>query len=162
MGKNNINIEGIGFIKSRKSETTIDKIAELMYAKAKEYEIERPKILIDDGCYTDIDRPAIDTLFKYLHYEFIKYLFIRRIMDISLEVEDLKKFIKDVNELNVIIICLGEETAMFSGEQEHVNCSGQVKLLHLGRTYFCLCLASNGVSPPLYECGLTWLYHKNT
>ena len=41
-------------------------------------------------------------------------------------------------------------------------CSGQVKLLHLGRTYFCLCLASNGVSPPLYECGLTWLYHKNT
>lgn len=42
------------------------------------------------------------------------------------------------------------------------NCSGQAKLLHLGRTYFCLCLASNGVSPPLYECGLTWLYHKNT
>lgn len=115
-------IEGIGFIKSRKPEDTIDKIAELMYAKAKEYEIERPKILVDDGCYTDIDRPAIDTLFKYLHYEFIKYLFIRRIMDISLEFEDLKKFIKDVNELDVIIICLGEETAMFSGEKDHVNC----------------------------------------
>ena len=110
MGKNNNNIEGIGFIKSRKPEATIDKISELMYAKAKEYEIERPKILVDD------------TLFKYLHYEFIKYLFIRRIMDISLEVKDLKKFIKDVNELDVIIICLGEETAMFSGEKDHVNC----------------------------------------
>lgn len=122
MGKNNNNIEGIGFIKSRKPESTIDKISELMYAKAKEYEIERPKIWVDDGCYTDIDRPEIDTLFKYLHYEFIKYLFIRRIMDISLEVEDLKKFIKDVNELDVIIICLGQETAMLSGEQEHVNC----------------------------------------
>lgn len=121
MGKNN-NIEAIGFIKSRKPGTAIDKISELMYAKAKAYEIERTKILVDDGCYTDIDRPAIDTLFKYLHYEFIKYLFIRRIMDISLEVEDLKKFIKDVNELNVMIICLGEETAMFSGEQDHVNC----------------------------------------
>lgn len=121
MGKNN-NIEGIGFIKSRKPENTIDKISELMYAKAREYEIDRPKILVDDGCCTDIDRPAIDTLFKYLHYEFIKYLFIRRIIDISLEVEDLKKFMKDVNKLDVIIICLGEETAMFSGEQDHVNC----------------------------------------
>mgnify|MGYP002617868575 CR=1 FL=1 len=49
MGKNNNNIEGIGFIKSRKPEATIDKISELMYAKAKEYEIERPKILVDDG-----------------------------------------------------------------------------------------------------------------
>ena len=52
MEKNNNNIEGIGFIKSRKPEATIDKISELIYAKAKEYEIERPKILIDDGCYT--------------------------------------------------------------------------------------------------------------
>lgn len=120
--KKNNNIEGIGFIKSRKPEAIIDKIVKLMYVRAKEYEIERPKILVDDGCYTDIDRLAIDTLFKYLHYEFIKYLFIRRIMDISLEVEDLKKFIKDVNELDVIIICLGEETAMFSGEKDYVNC----------------------------------------
>lgn len=53
---------------------------------------------------------------------------------------------------------IGVATADEKGEV----CSGQVKLLHLGRTYFCLCLASNGVSPPLYECGLTWLYHKNT
>jgi hypothetical protein len=44
-------------------------------------------------------------------------------MDISLEVEDLKKFIKDVNELDVKIICLGEETALFSSEQDHVNSS---------------------------------------
>lgn len=42
------------------------------------------------------------------------------------------------------------------------KCSGQAKLLHLEQTYSCLCLASNGVSPALYECGLTWLYHKNT
>lgn len=133
MGKNNINIEGIGFIKSRKSETTIDKIAQLMYAKAKEYNIERPKILVDGGYYTDIDRPAIDTLFKYLHYEFIKYLFIRRIIDISLEVEDLKKFMKDVNELDVIIICLGEETAMFSGEQDHVNCITYYEMDNAGK-----------------------------
>lgn len=119
---NNNNIEGIGFIKSRKPEATIDKIAELICTKAKEYRIGRPKILIDDGWHTDIDRPAIDTLFKYLHCEFIKYLFVRRIMDISLEIEDLKKFLKDVNELDVMIICLGEETSMFSGEADNVNC----------------------------------------
>lgn len=82
MEKKNNNIEGIGFIKSRKAEATIDKIAELICTKAKEYTIGRPKILIDDGWHTDIDRPAIDTLFKYLHCEFIKYLFIRRIMEI--------------------------------------------------------------------------------
>ncbi len=84
------------------------------------------EIGISHRTYSGIESGAhstsIDTLFKYLHYEFIKYLFIRRIMDISLEVEDLKKFIKDVNEWNVIIICLGEETAMFSGEKDHVNC----------------------------------------
>ena len=41
-------------------------------------------------------------------------------------------------------------------------CSGQAFLLHMGRTFLSLLLASNGVSPPLCECGLIWLYHKNT
>lgn len=121
MEKKNV-INGIGFIKTRKPEITIDKIADIICTKAKDYNIERPKILIDDGCHTDIDRPAIDTLFKYLNYDCVKYLFIRRIMDISLEVEDLKKFIKDVNDLDVQIISLAEETHMYSGEVDNVDC----------------------------------------
>ena len=59
-------------------------------------------------------------------------------------------------------LALAAVTALSAVPATTAFCSGQVKLLHLGRTYFCLCLASNGVSPPLYECGLTWLYHKNT
>lgn len=115
-------VEGIGFIKTRKPESTIEKIADIIKSKAKEYRVENPKIYIDDGCHTDIDRPEIDALFRYLSCGDFEVLFIRRAMDITLEIADLKKFIRDVNKLGVQIVCLAEETSQYSEEKNSVDC----------------------------------------
>lgn len=95
--------QGVGFIKSRKSEFAIMDIAEEMIKTACANGIEIEKLVFDETSGRDVDREPIDELVSWMEKDRIVAVVVRSIYDISRNEDDLIKFLDIAGKLGVTI-----------------------------------------------------------
>lgn len=97
---------GVGFIKSRKSESKVMDMAEKMITTVQEHGLKILEIIVDDTSGIDVDRPSIDKLIAWMEKDYIKAIVVRNIYDITNDINDLRKFMRRAEDLNVSIYSL--------------------------------------------------------
>lgn len=102
-------ILAVGFIKTHKSEMVMTDMARIINQYLPKDVTERPRILFDNGFECDLDRKAIDTLLVHLICPKVKYLIIRRITDITPDMEQARHFIENLDKYGVNVIVLNDE-----------------------------------------------------
>ena len=97
---------GVGFIKSRKSESKVMDMREEMIAAVQEKGLKILEIIVDDTSGIDVDRPSVDKLTTWMEKEYITAIVVRNIFDITKNLDDLRKFKCMAEDLNVSIYSL--------------------------------------------------------
>ena len=97
---------GVGFIKSRKSESKVMDMADKMITTVQEHGLKILEIIVDDTSGIDVDRPSIDKLIVWMEKDYIKAIVVRNIYDITNDINDLRKFMRRAEDLNVSIYSL--------------------------------------------------------
>lgn len=97
---------GVGFIKSRKSESKVMDMREEMIAAVQEKGLKILEIIVDDTSGIDVDRPSVDKLTTWMEKEYITAIVVRNIFDITNDLDDLRKFMCKAEDLNVSIYSL--------------------------------------------------------
>lgn len=97
---------GIGFIKSRKSDSKIMDMALDMIAVSKGKAIELADVIVDQSSGMDIDRPEIDVLISWMEKKQIDVVVLKNIFDVSRDCEELLKFLSKAEELNLSVYSL--------------------------------------------------------
>lgn len=97
---------GIGFIKSRKSESKVMDMGEEMIAAVQEKGLKILEIIVDDTSGIDVDRPSVDKLIAWMEKDYISAIVVRNIFDITNDLDDLRKFMCKAEGLNVSIYSL--------------------------------------------------------
>ena len=95
--------QGVGFIKSRKSEFAIMDMAEEMIKTACANGVEIEKLVFDETSGRDVDREPIDELVSWMEKDEIVAVIVRSIYDISRDKDDLIKFLDIAGKLGVTI-----------------------------------------------------------
>ena len=95
--------QGVGFIKSRKSEFAIMDMAEEMIKTACANGVEIEKLVFDETSGRDVDREPIDELVGWMEKDRIAAVVVRSIYDISRNEDDLIKFLDIAGKLGVTI-----------------------------------------------------------
>ena len=97
---------GVGFIKSRKSESKVLDMGEEMIAAVQEKGLKILEIIVDDTSGIDVDRPSVDKLTAWMEKDYISAIVVRNIFDITNDLDDLRKFMCKAEGLNVSIYSL--------------------------------------------------------
>ena len=97
---------GVGFIKSRKTESKVMDMGEEMIAAAQEKGLKILEIIVDDTSGIDVDRPSVDRLTAWMEKDYISAIVVRNIFDITNDLDDLRKFMCKAEGLNVSIYSL--------------------------------------------------------
>lgn len=93
----------VGFIKSRKAESTVMDFCEKMIAEAEKEGCEILLVDVDRGGSRDIDRSQLDEIYRAMEMESINHLFIRGFKDVTLDMEDLVSFVQFASDNDVLI-----------------------------------------------------------
>lgn len=97
---------GVGFIKSRKTESKVMDMGEEMIAVVQEKGLKILEIIVDDTSGIDVDRPSVDRLTAWMEKDYITAIVVRNIFDITNDLDDLRKFMCKAEGLNVSIYSL--------------------------------------------------------
>lgn len=97
---------GVGFIKSRKSESKVMDMGEEMIATVQEKGLKILEIIVDDTSGIDVDRPSVDKLTAWMEKDYISAIVVRNIFHITNDMDDLRKFMCKAEALNVSIYSL--------------------------------------------------------
>ena len=97
---------GVGFIKSRKTESKVMDMGEEMIAAVQEKGLKILEIIVDDTSGIDVDRPSVDRLTAWMEKDYITAIVVRNIFDITNDLDDLRKFMCKAEGLNVSIYSL--------------------------------------------------------
>lgn len=100
------NYYGVGFVKSRKSESKVMSMSKELLDSAIENGVKLCEIIVDDGGSTDIDRTVIDELLSWLEKYEISALFVRSIFDITRDMDDLICFMNRAKHMDIAIYSL--------------------------------------------------------
>ena len=98
--------QGVGFIKSRKSEFAIMNMAEDMVKMACANGIEIENLVFDGTSGRDVDREPIDELVSWMEKDEIVAVVVRSIYDISRDKDDLIKFLNIADDRGVSIFSM--------------------------------------------------------
>lgn len=104
--------KGVGFIKSRKSESKLMDMAEDMLDIAIKKGIILEELIVDDGSGRDIDREAIDQVVEWMEKDSINVVIVHSIYDITRDETELKRFLLRAGELGVSIYSMEAGTSM--------------------------------------------------
>lgn len=116
---NDVKKVAVGFIKSRKAESTIMDFCERMLSKAIDEGCEVLFIDVDRGGCRDVDRSQLDVIYQAMGAGIINCLYLRDYKDITEELVDLiafQQFAND-NEIEIRIVKVDGEP---EEEQEEV------------------------------------------
>ena len=97
---------GVGFIKSRKTESKVMDMGEEMIAVVQKKGLKILEIIVDDTSGIDVDRPSVDRLTAWMEKDYISAIVVRNIFDITNDLDDLRKFMCKAEGLNVSIYSL--------------------------------------------------------
>lgn len=98
--------KGIGYIKSRKSDSKIMDMATDMKKVAYLKNIELVDIIVDSSSGRDVDREELDELVAWMEKDYIDVVVLKSIFDISKDDEELLKFLRKAEALGVSVYSL--------------------------------------------------------
>ncbi len=98
--------KGIGYIKSRKSDSKIMDIETDMKKVAYLKNIELVDIIVDSSSGRDVDREELDELVAWMEKDYIDVVVLKSIFDISKDDEELLKFLRKAEALGVSVYSL--------------------------------------------------------
>ncbi|NCB93408.1 MAG: recombinase family protein [Clostridia bacterium] len=94
---------GVGFIKSRKSDSKIMELGETMISKAEKKNLNLLEVIVDSGSGIDVDREKIDRLMQWMEKDYVDAIVVNSIWDITRDTDDLMKFMARAEMLGVSI-----------------------------------------------------------
>lgn len=107
---------GVGFIKSRKADHKVMDYCERMIEVAEKEGYEMLFIDVDRDGSRDIDRPELDAIYEAMKYGSVSHLFIRRLSDITDDMDDLLEFRRRAREnyikIHIVLVESGSETEL--------------------------------------------------
>ena len=98
--------KGIGYIKSRKSDSKIMDMETDMKKVAYLKNIELVDIIVDSSSGRDVDREELDELVAWMEKDYIDVVVLKSIFDISKDEEELLKFLRKAEALGVSVYSL--------------------------------------------------------
>lgn len=98
--------KGIGYIKSRKSDSKIMDMATDMKKVAYLKNIEVVDVIVDSSSGRDVDREELDELVAWMEKDYIDVVVLKSIFDISKDDEELLKFLRKAETLGVSVYSL--------------------------------------------------------
>ena len=114
---------GIGFVKTRMAAWKVQKIIDSMENIAESLDVELVDVVVDRSGSRDIDRKEIDAVYEWLDVAPVHLLIVESLTDISDDEDDFKSFMRDMDERDIIIICLhGQQIIMPSSARDDSDC----------------------------------------
>lgn len=95
--------KGIGYIKSRMSDSKIMDMETDMKKVAYLKNIELADIIVDSSSGRDVDREELDELVAWMEKDYIDVVVLKSIFDISKDDEELLKFLRKAEVLGVSV-----------------------------------------------------------
>lgn len=97
---------GVGFIKTRMADYKIIGIHRVMESIADSLDVDLIDVIVDRSGSRDIDRKAIDDIYEWLDNAPVQFLIVGSLRDISDDKDDFDRFMEDMSERKVVIMCL--------------------------------------------------------
>ena len=114
---------GVGFVKTRMAAWKVQKIIDSMEDIAESLDVELVDVVVDRSGSRDIDRKEIDAVYEWLDVAPIYLLIVESLTDISDDEDDFRSFMRDMDERDIIIICLhGQQIIMPSSASDDSDC----------------------------------------
>ena len=114
---------GIGFVKTRMAAWKVQKIIDSMEDIAESLDVELVDVVVDRSGSRDIDRKEIDAVYAWLDVAPVHLLIVESLTDISDDEDDFRSFMRDMDERDIIIICLnGQQIIMPSSAIDDSDC----------------------------------------
>ena len=114
---------GVGFVKTRMAAWKVQKIINSMEDIAESLDVELVDVVVDRSGSRDIDRKEIDAVYEWLDVAPVHLLIVESLTDISDDEDDFKSFMRDMDERDIIIICLhGQQIIMPSSARDDSDC----------------------------------------
>lgn len=114
---------GIGFVKTRMAAWKVQKIIDSMEDIAESLDVELVDVVVDRSGSRDIDRKEIDAVYAWLDVAPVHLLIVESLTDISDDEDDFRSFMRDMDERDIIIICLhGQQIIMPSSARDDSDC----------------------------------------
>lgn len=114
---------GVGFVKTRMAAWKVQKIIDSMEDIAESLDVELVDVVVDRSGSRDIDRKEIDAVYEWLDVAPVHLLIVESLTDISDDEDDFRSFMRDMDERDIIIICLhGQQIIMPSSARDDSDC----------------------------------------
>ena len=114
---------GVGFVKTRMAAWKVQKIIDSMEDIAESLDVELVDVVVDRSGSRDIDRKEIDAVYEWLDVAPVNLLIVESLTDISDDEDDFRSFMRDMDERDIIIICLnGQQIIMPSSAIDDSDC----------------------------------------
>lgn len=114
---------GVGFVKTRMAAWKVQKIIDSMEDIAESLDVELVDVVVDRSGSRDIDRKEIDAVYAWLDVAPVHLLIVESLTDISDDEDDFRSFMRDMDERDIIIICLhGQQIIMPSSARDDSDC----------------------------------------
>lgn len=114
---------GVGFLKTRMAAWKVQKIINSMEDIAESLDVEFVDVVVDRSGSRDIDRKEIDAVYEWLDVAPVHLLIVESLTDISDDEDDFRSFMRDMDERDIIIICLnGQQIIMPSSAIDDSDC----------------------------------------
>lgn len=97
---------GVGFIKTRMADYKVIGIHSVMESIADSLDVDLIDVIVDRSGSRDIDRKAIDDIYEWLDNAPVQFLIVGSLKDISDDKDDFDRFMEDMSERKVVIMCL--------------------------------------------------------
>lgn len=113
---------GVGFIKTRMADYKVAGIQHVMESILDSIDVELIDLIVDRSGSRDIDRKAIDNIYEWLDNAPVHVLIVDSFKNISDDKDDFDGFMEDMNEREIILICLeGNKIIMPSSESDYAD-----------------------------------------
>lgn len=114
---------GVGFVKTRMAAWKVQKIIDSMEDIAESLDVELVDVVVDRSGSRDIDRKEIDAVYEWLDVAPVHLLIVESLTDISDDEDDFRSFMRDMDERDIIIICLhGQQIIMPRSARDDSDC----------------------------------------
>lgn len=99
-------LPGVGFVKTRMADYKVVGIQKVMESILDSIDVELIDMIVDRSGSRDIDRKEIDDIYEWLDNAPVHVVIVDSLKNITDDKDDFEGFMEDMNERDVILICL--------------------------------------------------------
>lgn len=108
----------VAFIRTRRADSKVNLISKTIAEVSSDLEVGLLDVLIDRSGSHSVDRKAMDDLYEWFDVAPVNLLLLESLSDITDDEEDLERFKEDMNDRNIIALCLKDHTVYYLASME--------------------------------------------